>query len=323
MRAVQVYFVPHNLELRRRLVEEEERINADADPAQRAWAASARAQVGYGSGDDEATLRANHERWCEAADRVGDPAIAWAARFGDVMVAMLWSDLGEAERLLEAAGRYATETGQPDALQVYAGQLLSIRSLQGRGAEVLDLVAEVAAATPSVPAFRSALASLYADVGRPDEARAILDDFCAAGIDRLRIDPAWSNLVSGLVETAGEVGHRGVAEQVAPLVEPFRDQVAFTGITVDAPFALTIGVCAGLLERYDDAEIAFEKSLTVSERIGSRYWIAHTKLEWARLLHARGGDRERMVALVGESVEIARERGYGVIEARAARLLIP
>jgi class 3 adenylate cyclase/tetratricopeptide (TPR) repeat protein len=323
MRAVQVHFVPHNLELRRRLSDEEQQINAAADPAQRAWAESARAQVAYQSGADAAALQAQHERWCRAAQRAGDPAIQWATKFGDVMVATMWRDLADAERLLDESGRYGTDTGQPDAVAVYAGQLMAIRSMQGRGDEIVDLVGEVAAASPNVPAFRAGLAALYADSGRFDEVKEILDDFCAAGVDQVHVNIGWGNFVSAVMDAAGVVGHREVAAQVAPLVAPFRDQVAFSGITIDAPFALTIATCARLLERYDEAEAALEDALRVSERIGSKYWIAMTKLEWARLARARRDANDRAGRLLDEALGIARERGYGVVDARAASLLNP
>ncbi len=219
--------------------------------------------------------------------------------------------------MVEEALQFGLDAGQPDAFAIYAGQLAALRRTQGREAEICDIVAEVADANPGIPGFRATLADLYAAAGREEEARAILDGFCAAGLDRLRVDIVWGSLMAGLGRAASIVEHRDTAAELEPLLAPFRDQFAYTGCTVDGPFALFVAISDRLLERYDDAEVAFRDALENSERLESPYWVALTKLEWAVLLRKRG---QSAGTLVDDVLSAARERGYRGLERRAEAL---
>ncbi len=316
LRAAQIWFPPHTLRRREDLLQEEATLLADADPARRAWYESERSQVAYQVGD-AVRIRDHLEHWHVAAQQIGDPAVVWAKKFADAMVATLWDDLAQAEQMVEESLQFGLDAGQPDAFAIYAAQLSSLRRMQGREDEICDIVAEVAEANPGIPGFRATLADLYASAGREDEARAILDDFCAVGLDRLRVDIVWGSLMAGLGRAASIVEHRDTGAQLAPLVAPFHDQVAYTGCTVDGPFALAVAISHRLLERYDDADVAFHEALAISERLESPYWLAMTKLELAKLRVDRDASAS---GVLEDVVTVARQRGYRGLERRADAL---
>jgi hypothetical protein len=316
LRAVQVWFPPHSFSRRRALLDEERVLVSDADPVRRAWFESECTQIAYQEGD-AANIRATLASWHDAVARVGDPALIWAGRFADAMVAGIWDDLDEVEPRIEDAFRYGTDTGQPDAFAVYAAQLAVVRSYQGRSAEICDVVAEVAAANPGIPGFRATLALLYAQAEREEEARAILDEFAASGVSSVRVDVAFGALVLSLAQAAALVDHVAIAAQLLPLAEPIRELWGYTGITIDGPFALVVAIANRLLGRQDEAEEAFRETLSMCERLETPYWTAVTKLDLARLRVARGDSGGQ---LLDEVIDLARGRGYGAVARQAQAL---
>ncbi len=162
-------------------------------------------------------IRAVLDEWHQAVKHIGEPALVWAGKFSDVMVANLWDDLDRVEPLLDDSLRYGVDTGQPDAFPIYAAQLATLRAYQGRAAEICDVVAEVTAANPLIPGFRSTLALLYAQAGRDHEARTILDDFAAQGVANVRVDIAWGSLILSLAQAASLVEHPSIANRAAPV----------------------------------------------------------------------------------------------------------
>ena len=79
-----------------------------------------------------------------------------------------------AERLTNEALELGGATGQPDAMSIYGGQLVDLRWHQGRDAELVELIERMVAATPEIDSFQAALARIYVDVGRVEDARALL-----------------------------------------------------------------------------------------------------------------------------------------------------
>ncbi len=316
LRAAQIWFPPHNLQRREALLQEEATLVAQADPLRRAWYESERSQVAYQLGD-ASRIRDHLGHWHVAVEQIGDPAVVWAKKFADAMVAMLWDELAEAERMVEESLQFGLDAGQPDAFAIYAAQLAALRRMQGREAEICDIVAEVAEANPGIPGFRAALADLYAQADRPDDARAILDDFCAAGLHRIRVDFVWGALMAALAKAASIVGHAETAAQLGPLVEPFRAQFAYTGCTLDGPYALMLGISHRLCERHADADAAFRDSVAASEQIEGPYWVALSKLEWARLRLDEGANP---ADLLTDVLGAARAHGFTGLERRAQEL---
>ena len=103
------------------------------------------------------------------------------------------------ERLLgEEAERLAQETlaigqrGQAEnALHYYAQSMFNIRREQGRLAEVEGAVRGFIELYPAIPAWRSALALLLVELGRPEEARAEFERIAGGHFSDIPRDANW------------------------------------------------------------------------------------------------------------------------------------
>jgi hypothetical protein len=86
-----------------------------------------------------------------------------------------------------------------------------------------------------------------------------------------------------------------------------------------------LGLLAGFLGRFDDAERHFAAAAAEHQRIGAPTYLARTRLEWARMLLARGdaGDEARARTLLTEASAVAEELGLLGVERASAALLGP
>jgi tetratricopeptide (TPR) repeat protein len=77
-----------------------------------------------------------------------------------------------------------------------------------------------------------------------------------------------------------------------------------------------------MAERWQDAERHFEAALEMNRRIGARSWLAHTQVDYARMLSARAeaGDPERALELARRALDGHRNLGMESYAAEAARL---
>ena len=141
----------------------------------------------------------------EVVERLGQPTYQWLLTNGQVCRALLSGDTIEAERLANVSFELGTATGQMDAMDIFATQFASIRLMQGRSEEIIELVKETSSANPGIPTFAVGLALFYCDNDRFDDARAVLASFVADGFRSLPMDmvgcservwppTAWPNL---------------------------------------------------------------------------------------------------------------------------------
>jgi DNA-binding NarL/FixJ family response regulator len=84
-----------------------------------------------------------------------------------------------------------------------------------------------------------------------------------------------------------------------------------------------LGLLCTAMARWSEAQQRFEQALAMNSRIGALVALAYTQHDYAATLLARGeaGDRERATAMLGTSLESAREIGMRALEERAARRL--
>jgi tetratricopeptide (TPR) repeat protein len=199
------------------------------------------------------------------------------------MLAYTQGHLGRAESLaLEAHRQWADREFGP-AAQMFAAQMLPLRREQGRLDEVVELLAAAVERAPQVPAWRCALAHMYAHLGDRDRAerelQVLVDD-----LSRSRI--AYEMLL------------------------PHANTCLVTmSLTCEGSASRPLGMLATTLGRYDDAELHFEQALKMNARIRSPLWTAHTQYEYARMLRLRDwpGDRERARTLLTKASATADE----------------
>jgi hypothetical protein len=309
-------FLPHNLEERRECQAEFLELASRLDLARQYWTFRVSVNLPMQLGDIAQATEFLDEM-DRRADAVCDPTMRWLAETYHSSIALFVGDYVSAEQHANASLQLGLDASQPDALAFYGGLLFGMRRLEGREAELYDLLAQTAAENPGVPAFRAGLAHILAATER-DEAKAVLDDF-VAGLPHLWVDPVWAQMLAGFAGAAALTGHRAAAQAIVPLLAPFTNQWTRSGPADSGPIALATATARTVLGDYEQAEADFAHARTMAERAGTPYWTAYTKLEWAVMLIQRheAGDHDRARSLLNDVLQTAREHGFAGIERRA------
>ena len=117
----------------------------------------------------------------------------------------------------------------------YGAQLLAIRWLQGRSAEMLDLVRDLDQA-PTVPehndAFAAATASVAAAAGQLDLARHALAGLRARGLRTGASPSCWLAMLTAVADAARAVGDGDIAAEVHALLAPHADLPVMASLAV-------------------------------------------------------------------------------------------
>jgi hypothetical protein len=262
-----------------------------------------------GSPQAERTLRELHER---AAALSGRHA-AYIASVMDVMLLQREGRLAEAEAAAEAAFAVGMDVGDADAVAYYGGQLVAMRWIQGRAAEVLELAAETEASptiTPLNQAFTASMASLAAAAGELERARAALSRL-AGGLQDIHQSSAWLVTLFSVVEAAYMLGDAEIATEAASLMAPYADLpvVGSLGVSCVGSVRRSLGLAAVTAGDLDGGIALLETAVVDNERLGNRPLTAMTAVELARARARRDDpardDRGAAVALLDQAVREA------------------
>jgi class 3 adenylate cyclase/tetratricopeptide (TPR) repeat protein len=313
-------WAPDTLSLLGVVVEE---LNATAqevqDPALEFWATDIGGQVKAERGELEQG-EAQLEQACDLADALGQPVLRWFGLYASACVSFLRGDLREAERLAEEALRAGNDAGEPDALIIYGSQLALVRHMQGRGAEIVELLEQGLELNPGISAWRAGLADVYSWIGREAEGAAIAEAAAADGFAHVPWDQIRLTTLALYAEAAtlGGVGH--AAAPLYELLEPWAEQIVYNGASAYGHVRTYLGMLAATLGWDERADEHFALACEIQEQKGMLLWAARGHLGWAEALAGRG-ETERAQAEATRALEHSREHGYGGIERRAAAVL--
>ena len=151
-------------------------------------------------------------------------AIGFVAGAIEAMLAMRAGELDRAEALAGDCLRLGLEVGDADAEGWYGAQLLAIRWLQGRSAELLPVVRDLDHATTVVESnesFAAATASVAAAAGETDLARATLAGIRKRGLAATRESSCWLVTLAAVADAAYAVGDAVTAAELYPLLAPY------------------------------------------------------------------------------------------------------
>lgn len=251
----------------------------------------------------------------EIATRVGQPLLIWIDTQNRSQQALLDGDPDEAERLAEEALTIGTESGQPDALTAYGGQLLVIRLHQGRTDEILELVAEFVAET-GIPAFAAGLASFYVDAGHESEAEVLLHAVASNAFAGYPRDELWLLGMARWAHVAARLGTTDTAAAIYEQLVPWCGQIPSMVVGVIEPVDNYLGRLASALGRFDTAEAHFAASEAQSRAFGCPYFVASTQYQRA-LARITAGTPDGAASLLDEVESLARTHGYRWLEQHA------
>jgi len=291
------------------------------DPVARFWALFYRSIVAAEAAD-RALLDDCASRFPAEARATGQPMLQWSTTYARSWLAALVGDIEEAERLTNEALELGAATGQPDAMSIYGGQLVDLRWHQGRDAELVELIEGMVAATPEIDSFQAALARIYVEVGRVDDARALLKAGAATSFAH-PFDPLATTTISLWSEAAVQAEDVDAARVLVDRLATFADQVVCSGVNLFGSLDHYRGALAGLLGDHAGAERLLSAALDAHERLGAPFFEARTCLELAKVLSARRGEGDGPSArkLAGRAVDLADRFGYVRVAERAGRLI--
>ena len=259
---------------------------------------------------DASAAKLELEAMARLARELRQPSQEWLVCAERGLLALLEGRLADAERMIDDAWSLGERPLGWSADVTRRIQLYPLRRAQGRLAEVEELVRR---SVGQQPIWRCVLAHMSAELGHAAEARESFEALAREDFAGLPFDEEWLVSLGFLAETASELGDVTRASVLYGLLAPYGDRVAvsYTEISTGA-VARYLGLLAGIMERWDDAERHFEDALELHRRIGAQPYIAHTQEDHARMLRARDapGDRQR----AGELLEgaVARYRGLGM-----------
>jgi tetratricopeptide (TPR) repeat protein len=246
--------------------------------------------------------------------------MSWFATYFEAGWELLRGDLTACERLAERALELGKEARQPDAIFVYGGQLAPIRHWQGRAAEISGLLEQAASDYPRMAAYRAAVAGVFCWLSRHSEAAAIVREAASDGFEHVTWDSARVAALAFYSDAAAHAGVVEAAETLYGLLEPWQDQVVWTGTTAFGHARMYLGMLAATLDRHEQADEHLAFACEFHDGNGLHLWGARSHLFWAQALAARG-ESARALEEAARALELAREHGYPPIEERAGAIV--
>lgn len=222
----------------------------------------------------------------------------------DVMLAVRAGRFAAAEDLAERCSRLGTEVGDADAEGWHGAHVVVLRWYQGRSAEVVELLQDLAdspnTAEPN-DAFVAALAVAAAGCGRTDLARSALERLKARGLSTTRSSSVWLVTLFGVIEAADALGDAEAAREAYTLLLPFAERPVMVSLAVACfgSVARALGVAASALGEHDAAVEHLEAACRTDRRLGNVPSEVLATGRLARALRRRGrvGDAARADAL--------------------------
>ena len=225
---------------------------------------------------------------------------------------------------IEAAALEALQlgqsAGQPDVLTWFGPQLFAARWAQGRLAEMVGLIGQVASGSPGLPAWRAGLALSYLSAGDHQRAVTIVDELTTDPDRLFAPNILWLLGHSVLAEVVAAVGTPEQAEGEYRLLRPYAGRIPSLAMVARPAVSLWLAMLAARAGRSDRAAAHFARALDQHERLGAHVFLARTRLEWGRFLLSQGETAPGRT-LLGDAKESAAALGAAGIVAASAGLL--
>jgi tetratricopeptide (TPR) repeat protein len=264
------------------------------------------------------------ERQHRLAVKLRQPILSWYDLVIRAKRELVVGSLAEAERLAMEGFAAGQEAGQSDAFRWFAAQLFVIRMHQGRLEEfvqALEAAPRRVGRSRTVPFLTQAfMATIFTELGREDEARAAYERLMSGDLEDVPYDFAWLPVVALGAAAAVRLDDRVRAKKLISILTPYRDGFVDMGSSWLGSAAHYLGLLHACVGDIETAEACFEDALAGELGLGSRLWIARTRLEYAGALRARGLDEDlkRATELTDEAVDSARSLGLGGVLRRAS-----
>jgi class 3 adenylate cyclase len=244
-------------------------------------------------------------------------------------VAALLGRFDDFERLTEEAYAVGSRAQEPDAIQVYTGQMFMPAILRGDRERMQRAVENMMSYAPGYSEraewFPLMFAYIYLHLGERDKAMAEFEVAMANGLGGL----FWQGLAASMMlamaaELSAALGRREHMDEIAEALAPFERRNIVIGGAVQCfgAGAYYIGLLDSARGRTDDAIERFRTATEVHEKMGAQPWLALSLTAHAEALLRRGaaGDTEHAARHIDRAIEIAKKLGMTPLAERAVSL---
>lgn len=246
------------------------------------------------------------------AKELRQPLYAWQTAVFQAMRALHAGRFEEGERLAQEAARLGR--GQQEiTLVVYGAQTFIAQWGLGTLDDLEASARRFAGGYPE-SAWPAALAFLYVELERFEDAKAAIELLARNDFAALRRDGNWLGALSCLAAAVTGARDAERAEVLYDLLAPYAERcpTLVAGVVSLPPNELALAMLAATAGRWETAEAHWERTLRSAETEMPQ-WIVLSRRQFARLLLERGepGDRDRALRELGAALETARELKMG------------
>jgi tetratricopeptide (TPR) repeat protein len=267
---------------------------------------------------DEAALGEDLARFLTLIDDSRLPRYRWLGPAFRSQLALLLGRLDEAERECDRMLVEAEDVEHEDPARVASALYFGILRERGRLPELEGGIRELTTQAILGAVWPAALAQLYAEIGRRQDALAEIETLAPRGFAALRRDTTFLFCAGALAEAAWLLEEPRHADDLYSLLCPYADRLVLAGpatIYCFGPVRHHLGCLAALSGRWGEAVDHFDAALRTTERLGMRILAARTRVAFARALLAQGA-RDRALGLLDDATATADELGLAAVRAR-------
>jgi tetratricopeptide (TPR) repeat protein len=269
-----------------------------------------------------AGVRAELEVMERLAAELRQPAQRWYVTVMQSILALFEGDFETARESVPRGFELARTMRSHMPLGSVRVQVYVLYREQGQLEEVIETTEGAVEEMATVAVMRCIVANLYAELGREDDARAVLESFAEIDFD---VRPDNDKLFgwSFLAEVCSSLGDSEHAPTLYALLRrhAHRNAVCHPACAAGS-VSRYLGLLATTLGRWEEAERHFDAALEMNTNMGARPWLAHTQRDYSAMLLTRDapGDKQRAQSLRSSAVAAYRELGMHAALAKVQRL---
>jgi len=251
---------------------------------------------------------------------LGQPILTWAVLHHQATLQVVRCD-ADAEAAVASASEWA-----PVGLGGFFGtaHTYPLRLAQGISDELLEFARALVERSQNRHP-KSVYAHCLAERGRLEEAAELFEDLAGSDFAYPTNNVAWLLYGIECAWLCARLGRKDCVPRLRSWLEPYAEQLlvgSFAGMVLGS-VSLYLGMLCTTGGDWPAADAYFAAAAGTHERIDAPLWLAHTRLEWARMLLTRqeSGDDKRADELLNQVIVTAEELALPKLEQDARSLL--
>ncbi|MCZ4316186.1 AAA family ATPase [Comamonadaceae bacterium G21597-S1] len=274
---------------------------------------------------DIATLRQVLDLSMHLAEQSRSPYLMALCRHTEALLAINEGRFAQAETWAIEALHSGRRITRDQAASAYGMQMFCLRREQGRLGEALPVLRHFVQSTPEAQQWPPGLALLYAELDMRAECQAQFDNLPWHTAMRPARDASTLTIIFFAAEICVYLHDVARAATLYPLLAEHAGSNLmpdFGGPCLGSADRL-LGNLAAVQQQWEQAQAHFEAALEMDQHTGARVWLAHSRYDYARMLHRRGheGDAARARELLEPALADSTALGMQALTPRIAALV--